>query len=88
MGNKNSNVKMIMQELDYGDINVKLDNLMNKRNISTYELSTKSNVRFQTVQALRENKSTRIDLNVLAKLCFALGCNVEDIIEYQEKKHK
>lgn len=88
MESKKSNVKTIMQEVDFGDINVKLDNLMNKRNISTYELSTKSNVRFQTIQALRQNTSTRIDLNVLAKLCFALDCKVEDIIEYQEKKQK
>lgn len=79
-------IKTIMQELEYGNIKIKLDDLLNERNISTYELSAKSNVRFQTIQNLRNNKSARIDFNVLAKICYALGCKVEDIIEYVENK--
>lgn len=86
MESKKNDIKEIMQELDYGEINIKLDDLLNKRNISTYELSTKSNVRFQTVQSLRENKSTRINFNILAKLCYTLNCQVEDLIEYKEIK--
>ena len=82
MGKMNKDVKEILQEVEYGNINVKLDKIMNDRNISTYELSTKANVRFQTIKALRNNESTRIDFNVLAKLCFTLNCKVQDIIEY------
>ena len=78
----NKDVKEILQEVEYGNINIKLDNIMNDRNISTYELSTKANVRFQTIKALRNNESTRIDFNVLAKLCFTLNCRIQDIIEY------
>lgn len=78
-------IKGIMHEIEYGNINVKLDKLLNDRNISTYELSNKANVRFQTIQNLRNNQSIRIDFNVLAKICYVLECNVEDIIEYQEK---
>ena len=84
MSNKQSGIKSIIEEVEYGKIVVKLDELLNKRNISTYELSTKANIRFQTIQALRENKSTRIDFNVLSKLCYTLGCNVEDLIEYRD----
>lgn len=86
MGKMNNDVKTVMQEVDYGEIIVKLDDIMNRRNISTYELSTKANIRFQTIQTLRENKATRIDFGVLGKICFSLGCNVEDIIEYKELK--
>ena len=78
----NKDVKEILQEVEYGNINVKLDKIMNDRNISTYELSTKANVRFQTIKSLRNNESTRIDFNVLAKLCFTLNCRIQDIIEY------
>ena len=82
MGKMNKDVKEILQEVEYGNINIKLDKIMNDRNISTYELSTKANVRFQTIKALRNNESTRIDFNVLAKLCFTLNCRIQDIIEY------
>ena len=86
MESKNNDIKEIMQELEFGEINIKLDALLNARNISTYELSTKSNIRFQTVQSLRENKSTRINFNILAKLCYTLNCRVEDLLEYKEIK--
>lgn len=87
MGNSNnSDIKAIMQELEYGNINIKLDSLLSTRNISTYELSKSSNIRFQTIQNLRNNVSTRIDFNVLAKICYVLNCKVEDIIEYKENK--
>lgn len=87
MAKKNNNLKKsIMTEVEYGEVVIKLDEILNKRNISTYELSTNSNIRFQTIQNLRDNKSTRIDLNVLAKICYTLGCNVEDIIEYRDLK--
>lgn len=86
MESKNNDIKEIMQELEFGEINIKLDALLNARNISTYELSTKSNIRFQTVQSLRENKSTRINFNILAKLCYTLNCKVEDLLEYKEIK--
>lgn len=76
------NMKPIMQEIEYGTINLKLDELMKSKNISTYQLNTKAHIRFQTIQAMRENKSTRLDFNVLAKICYALNCQVSDIVEY------
>ncbi len=75
-------IRPILQEIEYGTIKIKLDEIMKSKNISTYQLNTKSNIRFQTIQALRENTSSRIDFEVLAKLCYSLGCKVSDIIEY------
>lgn len=60
-------IRPILQEIEYGTIKIKLDDIMNSKNISTYQLNTKSNIRFQTIQALRENTSSRIDFEVLAK---------------------
>ena len=83
---KNKEIKPIMQEIEYGTIECKLDDYLNKRNITTYELSTKSNIRFQTIKNLRENISTRIDFEVLAKICYSLECNVDDILKYKTNK--
>lgn len=75
-------IRPILQEIEYGTIKIKLDEIMKSKNISTYQLNAKSNIRFQTIQSLRENTSSRIDFEVLAKLCYSLGCKVSDIIEY------
>ena len=80
---KKSNVKSVLQEVEYGKIKIKLNEIMSTREISTYELSNKANIRFQTIQSLKENTASRIDFEVLAKLCYVLEIKVEDLIEYE-----
>ena len=82
----NNNLKPILQEVEYGEIKINLDKIMNDKNITTYQLNNNTNVRFQTIQSLRDNSASRIDFNVLAKLCYSLNCKVEDIIEYIPNK--
>lgn len=43
--------KEIFAYKNFGCIKICLDDLMNSKNISTYELSTKSGIRFQTIQS-------------------------------------
>lgn len=78
----NNEIKPVIYEVQYGKIKTKLDKIMTEGNISNYELSNKSNIRFQTIQGLREDTASRVDFDVLAKICYALNCKVEDIIEY------
>ena len=82
------NIKPIVYEIEYGKIVVKLDEIMKKLNVSNYELNSKANIKFQTIQNLRTNKSSRIDFEVLAKLCYSLNCKVEDILEYVPDNNK
>ena len=79
-----SELKPIVYEIEYGTIKVKLDEIMKKKGISTYDLNSKSNIRYQTLQ---DNSASRIDFEVLAKLCYSLDCKVEDIIEYVPNKN-
>ena len=79
---KKVDIKTVLQEIEYGTIKVKLDDIMKEKNITNYQLNKNANIRFQTIQALRANTSSRIDFEVLAKLCYVLDCKVEDIIEY------
>ncbi len=76
------NLKPIIQEIEYGTIKVNLNKLMEKAEISAYKLNNATNIRFQTIQNLQKDVATRIDFNVLAKLCYTLDCNVADILEY------
>ena len=80
---KKNSIKSVWQEVEYGKIKVKLNTIMEEKGISTYELSNNANIRFQTIQNLRDNTASRIDFEVLAKLCYSLDVKVEDIIEYE-----
>ena len=90
MSNPDKEIKPIIYEVEYGTIRVNLDKILETRDLSVYEVNQKSNIRYQTLQALQSNSASRIDFEVLAKLCYALGCEVKDILEYipNEKSKK
>ena len=69
----NSELKSVIQEVEYGVINVKLDELLKKKNISTYQLNKRANIRFQTIQKLRDNSSSRIDEKSAFHFCLYIN---------------
>ena len=79
--------KNVLEYRDFGYIRFKLDKIMKTRKITVYELSSRANVAFQTIKKLRDGEEiTRINLDVLAKLCYVLECDITDLVEYVEAK--
>lgn len=63
-------------------VKIDLENLMWEKRIKTItELSLKANVSRPTIAKWREGDLGRIELDVLEKLCDALGCEPKDIIK-------
>ena len=48
---------------------------------SQYWLSKQTGITLSAINNLCNEKTTRIDFSVLQKICDALDCNVEDIIQ-------
>lgn len=69
--------------LEYGKIVIKLNEYLEKHNISRSSLK-KSELRYDTILSYCRNEVTRLDTDTLAKLCHALNCKIEDIVEYEE----
>lgn len=69
----------------YGRIKVKLDDFMTKNDISTYALAKATGLEFKVIQNLRTVAVTRVEFDVLAKICFALEIGVDEIIEYEKE---
>ena len=55
---------------------------MQKKNISTYQLREQCGIDSKTVRRLRANEN--IETKTINKLCTALQCKVEDIMEFIE----
>ena len=69
----------------YGKINITLSKLMDKYNISIYQMAKLTNLKYTTIKSYyyyEEDPITRVDLDVLAKMCYVLECNVKDILNY------
>ena len=83
----NKNVRGITELKDYGKVEIKLKSIMDKRNVSIYQVSQLASLKHSTVKTYYNNcPITRVDLDVLSKLCYVLDCKVEDILEYNYPK--
>ena len=67
---------------EYGKIVIKLDEVIKKAGISKNKLSNRAEMQRTQLNNYCNNKITRMDTDVLARLCSVLGCKIEDILEY------
>ncbi|MBO5206333.1 MAG: helix-turn-helix transcriptional regulator [Clostridia bacterium] len=58
----------------------RLWNTMHKKGVSTYKLREDCGIDSKTVRRLKANDN--IETKTLSKLCAALDCKIEDIMEY------
>ena len=64
---------------------MKLGRYLEERGINRNTLSRLTGVRFEVIDKWVKGKVERMDLDVLARICFVLDCKVTDILEYRER---
>ena len=67
---------------EYGYIKIKLDELIKEKGISKNKLSHKAEMQRTQINNYCKNKITRLDTDVLARICSVLGCKIEDLLEF------
>jgi len=68
--------------MKYGTIKIKLDELIEKEGISKNKLSHKAEMQRSQINNYCNNKISRLDIDVLARICTALNCSIEDLLEF------
>lgn len=71
-----------MADVEYGFIKIKLDKLLKLKGLSKNKPSHKAEMQRSQINAYCNNIITRLDIAVLARLCTALNCHIEDLIEF------
>ena len=76
---------IVSQEIhEYGSVRVKLAEVMAEKNITRNRLRTLIDVKYDVITRYYKGVDIEmVDLNFLAKVCFALNCKIEDLLEYQ-----
>lgn len=72
---------------EYGSIQLKLAELMDSRGMTRNRLRTLTGVKYDVIDRYYKGESVEwADLDFLAKVCYVLGCQISDLLEYQPPK--
>ena len=71
-----------MKDVDYGYVRLKLKDVMEEQKISINKLACRTEMQRTQLKAYMNNEIQRVDLAVMARLCYVLDCKLSDLIEY------
>ena len=74
--------RFLMRDIDYGTVRIKLNELIEQQGISKNRLAHRAEMQRTQLNQYCNGEVTRLDIAVLARLCCALDCKVEDLLEY------
>lgn len=63
------------------EIRLKVRQVMERRGLNRYQVNKITGIPYQTLDRYFKNDVTRYDSDVLLKLCIALDCEINDLIE-------
>lgn len=67
---------------EYGTIHIKLDELIRRSGMSKNKLSHRAEMQRSQINNYCNNSITRLDTDVLARLCTVLECGIGDLLEF------
>lgn len=68
--------------MEYRTIKIKLGELIEQRGISKNKLSHKAEMQRTQINNYCNNNISRLDIDVLARICTVLDCKIGDLLEF------
>lgn len=78
----------ILSVKEYGRVNLKLREYMDARGMTRNNLARSINARFEVVDKWYNNDIEKMDLDILARICFILNCSISDLLEYEKPENE
>lgn len=75
---------MTGENQDWGNFEIVLDEYLKKHEISKNRLAQDANLQRTQLNSYCKNEVQRPDLNVLARICCVLDCELSDIIKHNK----
>ena len=77
-----------MTDSEFGTVELHLKEMMEKRKISLSKLSFRAEMQRTQLKHYYDGSIQRLDIAVLSRLCYALNCSLNDLLEYIPPKDK
>ena len=75
-------IEYIQRGYDAVMIKLTLEKALENAKITRYELSKRTDIQYQIIDNYYKNHVKRYDSFILDRICAALDCGIDDIIEY------
>lgn len=75
-------------EENWGKVDLRLDEFIKKHNISRSSLSRNAQIHYKQLLKYCNNDMQKVDLNLLARICKTINCEIGEIINYTPPKAK
>ncbi len=70
---------------EYGKVIFKFNQMIDKKGLNVNQVSKITGIKHQVIKKWYQGEISKIDVDVLAKLCYVLECKISDVIEYIEE---
>lgn len=80
--------RTVLFRADYGRVELRLKEIMDERGITRNQLAKLIDARFEVVGKWYKGEVEKMDLDILARICYVLNCKAEDIIQYVPGEEK
>lgn len=78
----------VLIRADYGFVELRLKEIMEERGITRNQLAKLIDARFEVVNKWYQGNVEKMDLDILARICYALDCTTEDLLRYVPAEKK
>jgi len=68
---------------NYGKITFSFGEVMDEKQINRNQLSKRAGIRFEVADRFYNGNIERLDIDVLARVCFVLDCDVSEVISFE-----
>jgi len=81
-------VDAVPDSIDYGHFEITLEQYMKSKNVSKNFLAEKAELQRTQLNNYCKNNIKRPDFDVLARICYALECELADIVSYVKPQNR
>ena len=67
---------------EYGTIEIHLAELIEQKGISKTRLAKLANTNYKNIKRLCDKEVQKVDLDIIARICFVLKCSLSDVMVY------
>lgn len=81
-------MKPVLMRANYGRVELRLGEIMDERGISRNQLAKMIDARFEVVSKWYKGEVEKMDLDILARICYALDCTTNDLLTYVSEEEE